>query len=93
MDTTAIWLTLRLAACTTAVLFAVGPPLAYWLARAALVAVCRDAAVALPLLLPPTVLGYYLLTGMSPIARLAAHIMNTCRNFAAVFLRGLLLAR
>lgn len=67
MDPTAIWLTLRLAACTTAVLLVIGLPLAYWLAtsqrwwRFAV-----DAAVALPLLLPPTVLGFYLLTGMGP---------------------------
>jgi molybdate transport system permease protein len=67
LDITAIWLTLRLAACTTAILLALGLPLAYWLAtsqrwwRFAV-----DAAVALPLLLPPTVLGFYLLTGMGP---------------------------
>jgi len=67
LDSAAILLTLRLAACTTGVLLVVGLPLAYWLAtsrrwwRFAV-----DAAVALPLLLPPTVLGFYLLTGMGP---------------------------
>lgn len=67
MDSTALWLTLRLAACTTAVLCVLGLPLGYWLAttrRWWRIAV--DAAVALPLLLPPTVLGFYLLTGMGP---------------------------
>lgn len=67
MDVTAVGLTLKLAACTTAVLVVIGLPLAYWLAtstRRWRFAV--DAAVALPLLLPPTVLGYYLLVGMGP---------------------------
>jgi len=60
-------LTLQLAACTTGILLVVGLPLGYWLATSTrrwrfLV----DASVALPLLLPPTVLGYYLLVGMGP---------------------------
>ena len=62
MDWTAIWLSLRLAACTTIILFLLGLPLAYWLT----VSTWRwkflaEAVVALPLVLPPTVLGYYLL--------------------------------
>jgi len=67
MDTAAVWLTIRLATCTTAILLVIGLPIAYWLAttrrwwRFAV-----DAAVALPLLLPPTVLGFYLLIGMGP---------------------------
>jgi molybdate transport system permease protein len=67
LDATAVWLTLKLATCTTLVLMVIGLPLAYWLAsstRRWRFAV--DAAVALPLLLPPTVLGYYLLVGMGP---------------------------
>jgi molybdate transport system permease protein len=67
LDVNAVWLTLELAASTTGVLVVIGLPLAYWLAtskRRWRFAV--DAAVALPLLLPPTVLGYYLLVGMGP---------------------------
>jgi molybdate transport system permease protein len=67
VDWTAIGLTLKLAICTTAVLFVIGLPLAYWLATTrwrfkALV----EAVVALPLVLPPTVLGFYVLTATGP---------------------------
>ena len=67
MDWIAVGLTLRLAALTTAVLAIVGLPLAYWLAttrRAWRPFV--DAAVAVPLLLPPTVLGFYFLMSTGP---------------------------
>jgi molybdate transport system permease protein len=67
MDWTAVGLTLKLAALTTAVLALAGLPLAYWLATTRrrwrpLV----DAAVAVPLLLPPTVLGFYFLMSTGP---------------------------
>ncbi len=67
MDWTAVALTLKLAACTTAILAVVGLPLGYWLATTRrrwrpLV----DAAVAVPLLLPPTVLGFYFLMATGP---------------------------
>jgi molybdate transport system permease protein len=62
-----IGLTLRLAATTTVLLLALGTPIAWWLART------RSrwkgvvgALVALPLVLPPTVLGFYLLVAMGP---------------------------
>ena len=63
----AVWLTLRLAATTTLILLLLGTPLAWWLAR-------TDsrwkgpvgAVVAMPLVLPPTVLGFYLLLLMGP---------------------------
>jgi molybdate transport system permease protein len=66
-DIDPIWLTLRLAATTTPLLLAVGTPLAWWLAstRNRLRAAC-EAAVALPLVLPPTVLGFYLLVVLGP---------------------------
>ncbi|MBF0416301.1 MAG: molybdate ABC transporter permease subunit [Magnetococcales bacterium] len=66
-DVTAIWLTVRLATTTTLLLLLLGTPLAWWLART------RSrwkgpvgAVVALPLILPPTVLGFYLLLTMGP---------------------------
>ena len=67
MDLDATWLTLRLAVVTTVALAVVGIPLAYWLATTrSRWRPMVDAIVALPLLLPPTVLGFYLLTGMGP---------------------------
>ena len=71
MDWVAIGLTVRLAALTTLVLAAVGLPLAYWLATTTrrwrpMV----DAAVAVPLLLPPTVLGFYFLMSTGPTTTL-----------------------
>jgi molybdate transport system permease protein len=64
-DLQAIWLTIRLATVVTAILLVVGTPVAWWLARS------RSwfkgpvgAVVALPLVLPPSVLGFYLLLAM-----------------------------
>ena len=63
----AVWLTVRLATVVTVLLLVIGTPLAWWLART------RSpwkgavgAVVALPLVLPPTVLGFYLLVAMGP---------------------------
>jgi len=67
MDTGALLLSLRLAAFTTALLLVLGVPLAHWLAttrRRARVVV--EAVVALPIVLPPTVLGFYLLVALGP---------------------------
>jgi molybdate transport system permease protein len=66
-DLAAVWLTLKLAAVTTTLLLVIGTPLAWWLART------RSwwkgpagAVVALPIVLPPTVIGFYLLVAMGP---------------------------
>jgi molybdate transport system permease protein len=66
-DWQAIGVTLRLAAVTTLVLLALGTPLAWWLARTrSRAATWIESLVALPLVLPPTVLGFYLLVLMGP---------------------------
>lgn len=63
----ALWITLRLATVSTAVLLALGTPLAWWLAHTnSRLKNVVNAAVALPLVLPPTVLGFYLLLAFSP---------------------------
>jgi molybdate transport system permease protein len=66
-DITAIILTLKLATTVTILLLLVGTPIAYWLAhtRSPLKGPV-SAIVALPLVLPPTVLGFYLLVAMGP---------------------------
>jgi len=66
-DLIAFSITLRLALVTTGILLVIGTPLAWWLANTrwrfkALV----EAAVALPLVLPPTVIGFYLLISLGP---------------------------
>lgn len=66
-DLQAVWLTLKLASLTTMLLLLLATPLAWWLARTS--SPWRTpigAVVALPLVLPPTVLGFYLLVMLGP---------------------------
>ena len=66
-DLQAIWLTVRLAGVVTLILLLLGTPLAWWLARSkAWWKGPIGAVVALPLVLPPSVLGFYLLLAMGP---------------------------
>jgi molybdate transport system permease protein len=63
----ALWLTFQVAALTTLILLVLGTPLAWWLARSrAWVAKPVGALVSLPLVLPPSVLGFYLLVTLGP---------------------------
>ncbi len=63
----AVWLTLKLATLTTAILLVGGTPLAWWLARTrSRTKSVLEALVALPLVLPPSVLGFYLLVSLGP---------------------------
>lgn len=67
MDWQPVWLTLKLATTTTLVLLILGTPVAWWLSRSK--AWWKDiigSLVALPLVLPPTVLGFYLLLMLGP---------------------------
>jgi molybdate transport system permease protein len=74
VDWQALWLSVRLATATTAVLTVAGLPIAYWLAFSPRRwKILVEAFVALPLVLPPTVLGFYILLAIgprSPIGRL-----------------------
>jgi molybdate transport system permease protein len=67
MDAAALILSAELAALTTGILLVAGLPLAWWLVTSRWRAkFLVEAVVALPLVLPPTVLGFYLLTGLGP---------------------------
>jgi molybdate transport system permease protein len=93
MDWSAIGLSLRLATATTLILLVVGLPLAGWLAlsnRRGRWAV--DALVALPLVLPPTVLGFYVLVALGPRSP-AGRAYEALTGSAIVFsFEGLLIA-
>jgi len=66
-DLAALWLTLKLASVVTLLLLLVGTPLAWWLTRTrSPMKRVVGALVALPLVLPPTVIGFYLLLAMGP---------------------------
>ncbi len=66
-DLAALWVTLKLAGVVTAILLLLGTPLAWWLARSQMrYKFLIEAVVALPLVLPPTVLGFYLLIMLGP---------------------------
>ena len=80
MDSQALWLTLRLAATTTIILLAVAIPLAWWISsgRSGTRSIVQ-AILALPLVLPPTVIGFYLLVGLgplTPVGRAIIHILG-----------------
>ncbi len=66
-DLAAVWLTVKLATVTTVLLLLIGTPIAWWLARTrSRLKGPVAAVVALPIVLPPTVLGFYLLLLMGP---------------------------
>ena len=67
MDLNPIWLTLKLAGITTLLLLAVGLPVAWWLSKGRSVfKIILEAIITMPLVLPPSVLGFYLLLAFSP---------------------------
>src|SRR5215471_12231587 len=93
MDWTAIALSFRLAAATTAILLVIGMPIAYWLAFSPrrwkfLV----EAVVALPLVLPPTVLGFYVLLAIGPRSPIGALYSRITGGILPFSFQGLLLA-
>lgn len=66
-DLQALWITLQLATLTTVILLLLGTPLAWWLAHSRRkIKPVIEAIIALPLVLPPTVLGFYLLLALGP---------------------------
>ena len=92
-DLAPLWLTLQLAGVTAAVLLVLGTPLAWWLSqtRSRLKPVI-EAITALPLVLPPTVLGFYLLIIMSPRSPIGAFWVEVTGNTLTFSFTGLVIA-
>src|ERR1041384_4289153 len=93
MDWNAITLSLRLAGLTTLILFVIGLPTAYWLAASRwrwkfLV----EAVVSLPLVLPPTVLGFYLLMALGPRSPIGGFYERVTGHLLPFSFEGLLVA-
>ncbi len=92
-DLAPLWLTLRLAALVTMLLLLLATPLAWWLAtsRARAVPVV-EAITALPLVLPPTVLGFYLLLAFNPAAPLGRLWLSATGQTLSFSFAGLVIA-
>jgi molybdate transport system permease protein len=92
MDLEALWLTLKLAASTTAILLVIALPLAWWIASGrGMARALVQAAVALPLVLPPTVLGFYLLVAMGPLTAPGRFLIRLAGHPLAFSFEGLLI--
>jgi len=93
MDFEAIWLSLQLAFFTTLILLIIGLPLAYWLAETRWrLKFFLEAAVALPIILPPTVLGFYILIAIGPQSPLGQTYETLIGRPLPFSFEGLLLA-
>jgi molybdate transport system permease protein len=93
MDWQAIGLSLRLSACTTLILVAVGMPLAWWLVNTRWRGrFLIEAVVALPIVLPPTVLGFYVLMAMGPHSPLGRFYESLFGQRLPFSFQGLLIA-
>ena len=93
MNFEALWLSLRLALCVSAILFVVGMPLAYWLAYSRWRwKFLLEAIVALPLVLPPTVLGFYMLVALGPRGPLGRLWISAFGHGLAFTFAGLVIA-
>ena len=88
-----LWLTLHLAAITTLLLLIFGTPLAWWLAHTKSRAKpLAEALTALPLVLPPTVLGFYLLILFSPTSSFGAFWVTVTGESLTFSFTGLVIA-
>jgi molybdate transport system permease protein len=93
MDWQAIWLSIRLAVSTTVILLVAGLPLAYWITFSRLRwKFLVEAVVALPLVLPPTVLGFYVLLAIGPRSPAGALYAKLTGGMLPFSFQGLLLA-
>ncbi|MBK46249.1 MAG: molybdate ABC transporter permease subunit [Roseovarius sp.] len=88
-----LWLTIRLAAIATMILLVIGTPVAWWLAfTRSRLKPAVEAVTALPLVLPPTVLGFYLLVFLSPNSALGGVWLAATGTTLTFSFTGLVLA-
>jgi molybdate transport system permease protein len=88
-----LWLTLQLAALTTLALLVIGTPIAWWLSQThSRTKPVIEALTALPLVLPPTVIGFYLLITLSPKAPLGAFFLSITGQTLTFSFTGLVVA-
>lgn len=93
MDLSPIWLTLKLAGITTLLLLLVGLPFAWWLSRGrSFTKIIIEAIITMPLVLPPSVLGFYLLLAFSPQHGLGKWLHDTFDVQLVFSFPGLILA-
>ena len=91
-DLSALLLTLKLAGTTTILLILVGTPIAWWLARTQWrYKFLLEALIALPLILPPTVLGFYLLIALGPNGPIGGLIQSFGGHSLAFTFSGLVI--
>ncbi len=88
-----LWLSVQLAAITTAVLIVIGTPLGWWLARtSSRMKPVLEAAVALPIVLPPTVMGFYLLILLGPYGTFGSWWVEVTGSSLTFSFAGLVIA-
>ncbi len=93
LDLGPVWLTIRLAAITVIILLLVGAPLAWWLAfTRSRLRPFVEALTALPLILPPTVMGFYLLILLGPATLIGAFWVKATGDTLTFSFSGLVIA-
>ena len=93
MNLAPLWLSLQLAAVTMLLLLLLGTPLAWWLARTASSAKAGvQALVALPIVLPPTVMGFYLLILLGPEGAVGGWWLSVTGSALTFTFSGLVIA-
>ncbi len=92
-DLSPVWLSVALAAITTMLLLVIGTPLAWWLSQTrSRLRPVLEAVTALPLVLPPTVLGFYLLILLSPASAFGSFWLDLTGDTLTFSFTGLVLA-
>ena len=93
MDWNPVWLSIQLSLITTLILLVTGLPVAYWLSRkSSIPKLVVEAIITMPLVLPPSVLGFYLLLSFSPQNALGRWLHNTFDIQLVFSFGGLVLA-